>query len=175
MRVIPVIVACPLFLQNLDTTVMATALPSMAKSLGVPVLDLNLAITSYLLSLAIFLPASAWMAGRFGARRVFCAAVILFSLSSALCALAGSLSQLLLRDVRDVRAGDAQGLDVRGALSRRTLHIDDDGDPQHIGLRGDPPGSHAPCNRNGGDDPAAVGRVGGGPRRHCGIGFQLLE
>ena len=66
------VVACPLFLQNLDTSVMATALPSIARSLDVQVLHLNLAITSYLLSLAVFLPLSGWFAERFGARRVFC-------------------------------------------------------------------------------------------------------
>lgn len=96
LRIVPLIVACPLFLQNLDTSVMATALPAIALSLQVPVLDLNLAITSYLLSLAVFLPASAWLAGRFGARRVFCAAVILFSLGSALCGAARTLSELVV-------------------------------------------------------------------------------
>ena len=94
-RIVPLVVACPLFLQNLDTSVMTTALPAMAASLHVRPLDLNLAIASYVLSLAIFLPASAWLASRFGARRVFCAAVALFSLSSALCGLAGSLPELV--------------------------------------------------------------------------------
>jgi EmrB/QacA subfamily drug resistance transporter len=95
-RLVPLIVACPLFLQNLDTTVMATALPAISRSLQVQVLDLNLAITSYLLSLAVFLPASAWLSGRVGARRVFCAAVLLFSLGSALCGIAGTLGQLVV-------------------------------------------------------------------------------
>lgn len=74
---------------------MATALPSMARALDIPVLDLNLAITAYLASLAIFLPGSAWLAERFGAKRVFCVAVLVFSLGSALCALAATLSQLV--------------------------------------------------------------------------------
>jgi EmrB/QacA subfamily drug resistance transporter len=95
-RIVPMVVACPLFLQNLDTSVMATALPAIAQSLHAEVLHLNLAITSYLLSLVIFLPASAWLAERFGARRVFCAAIILFSLGSALCGVAGSLGQLVI-------------------------------------------------------------------------------
>jgi MFS family permease len=90
-RIIPLIVACPLFLQNLDTSIMATALPSIARSLGVQALHLNLAITSYLLSLAVFLPASGWLADRFGERRVFCSAIGLFSLASALSGLATSL------------------------------------------------------------------------------------
>src|SRR5258708_1572622 len=95
-RLVPLIVACPLFLQNLDTSIMATALPSIARSLDVEALHLNLAITSYLLSLAVFLPASGWLADRFGARRVFCMAIALFSTGSALCGLAGSLGQLVV-------------------------------------------------------------------------------
>lgn len=77
-RLIPAIVASPLFLQNLDASVMATALPSIASSLAVPPLHLNLAITAYLLSLAVFLPLSGWLADRLGARRVFCLAIALF-------------------------------------------------------------------------------------------------
>jgi EmrB/QacA subfamily drug resistance transporter len=96
LRIVPLVVACPLFLQNLDTSVMATALPAIASSLHVQVLHLNLAITSYLLSLVIFLPASAWLAERFGPRRVFCAAIVFFSLGSALCGAAQSLEQLVV-------------------------------------------------------------------------------
>lgn len=95
-RLIPVVVACPLFLQNLDTSVMATALPGIARALDVEPLRLNLAITAYLLSLAVFLPVSGWCAERFGARRVFCWAIALFSLGSALCGMAQSLHQLVL-------------------------------------------------------------------------------
>lgn len=95
-RLIPIIVACPLLLQNLDTSIMATALPSIARSLDVEPLHLNLAITSYLLSLAVFLPASGWLADRFGTRRIFCTAIALFSVGSALCGLATSLPQLVL-------------------------------------------------------------------------------
>jgi EmrB/QacA subfamily drug resistance transporter len=95
-RLIPIIVACPLFLQNLDTSIMATALPSIARSLDVETLHLNLAITSYLLSLAVFLPASGWLADRFGARQVFCWAIGFFSVGSALCGFATSLPQLVV-------------------------------------------------------------------------------
>lgn len=95
-RLIPVIVASPLFLQNLDSSALATALPSIAHSLQVPALHLNLAITSYLLSLAVFLPISAWLAERFGTKRVFCLAIVLFSLGSALCGAATSLPELVL-------------------------------------------------------------------------------
>jgi len=95
-RLVPIIVASPLFLQNLDTSVMATALPNIAESLKVPPLHLNLAITSYLLSLAVFLPISGWLADRFGAKRVFCLAIAFFSLGSALCGAANSLPELVL-------------------------------------------------------------------------------
>lgn len=94
-RIVPLIVACPLFLQNLDTSVMATALPAIAQSLDVRILNLNLAVTAYLLSLAIFLPISGWLADRFGARRMFCVAIALFSLGSAFCGLATSLPSLV--------------------------------------------------------------------------------
>lgn len=95
-RIIPMVVSMPLFLQNLDTSVMSTALPTIATALDVPVLRLNLAITSYLLSLAVFLPLSGWCAERFGARRVFCAAIAFFSIGSALCGVANSLGSLVL-------------------------------------------------------------------------------
>lgn len=89
------IVACPLFLQNLDTSVVETALPAISHSLDVPVLYLNLAITSYLLSLAVFLPASGWLADRYGSKKVFCWAVLFFSAGSALCGAANSLPELV--------------------------------------------------------------------------------
>lgn len=94
-RIVPLVVACPLFLQNLDTSVMATALPSISRSLDVGILDLNLAVTAYLLSLAIFLPISGWLADRFGARRMFCVAIGMFSLGSAMCGMATSLTGLV--------------------------------------------------------------------------------
>jgi EmrB/QacA subfamily drug resistance transporter len=95
-KIVPLVVASPLFLQNVDSSVMATALPSIASSLDVDVLHLNLAITSYLLSLAVFLPLSGWVAERFGAKRVFCTAIAMFSIGSALCGMADSLASLVL-------------------------------------------------------------------------------
>jgi hypothetical protein len=95
LRAVPLIVAFPVFLQNLDSSVLGTALPAVAFSLDVDVLHLNLAITSYLASLVLFLPASAWLADRYGARRIFCAAVLVFTLASALCGAAQSLPQLV--------------------------------------------------------------------------------
>ncbi|MDB5941777.1 MAG: transporter [Ramlibacter sp.] len=95
-RLVPLIVALPLFLQNIDSSAMATALPTIARSLNVEVLHLNLAITSYLLSLAVFLPLSGWLASRFGAKRVFCCAIACFATGSALCGIADSLTSLVL-------------------------------------------------------------------------------
>jgi len=94
-KLIPIIVAFPLFLQNMDSSVMTTALPNIARSLDVDVLHLNLAVTSYLLSLAVFLPLSGWLADRFGPKRVFCAAIACFATASALCGAAQSLGALV--------------------------------------------------------------------------------
>ncbi len=94
-RWLPVVVAWPMFLQNMDTTVLATALPSMAHALGLPVLHLNLAITAYLLGLALFLPISGWMSDRWGAKRVFCTAIALFTVGSLLCGLSRNLTELV--------------------------------------------------------------------------------
>jgi EmrB/QacA subfamily drug resistance transporter len=92
---VPLIVACALFMENLDSTVIATALPSIAQSFGEDPLRLNLAITSYLLSLAVFIPLSGWVADRYGARSVFRAAIVTFTLGSACCGLANSLPELV--------------------------------------------------------------------------------
>jgi EmrB/QacA subfamily drug resistance transporter len=91
----PMIVGCALFMEMLDATVISTALPAMAKSLGEDPIKLNLAITSYLLSLAVFIPISGWMADRFGARTVFRAAIIIFTTGSVLCGFSNSLPELV--------------------------------------------------------------------------------
>jgi EmrB/QacA subfamily drug resistance transporter len=94
--VISLIVACAMFMQNLDSTIIATALPTIARSLGESPLRLNVAITCYLLSLAVFIPISGWTADRFGARRVFTGAIIVFTLGSIGCGFAQSLWMLVL-------------------------------------------------------------------------------
>jgi len=94
-KLIPLVVGLPLCFQNLDSAIMGTALPAMATALRVDTLRLNIAITAYLISLAIFLPASGWIADRFGSRRVFCCAIAMFSAASALCGLANSLEMLV--------------------------------------------------------------------------------
>ena len=94
-RLTALIVACALFMQNLDSTVIATALPTMARDFGVEPVHMNVALTSYLLSLAVFIPASGWMADRFGARNVFRAAIAVFTVGSVLCGRANSLDFLV--------------------------------------------------------------------------------
>jgi EmrB/QacA subfamily drug resistance transporter len=93
---IPLIVACALFMENMDATVIATALPTIAHGFGESPLRLNLAITCYLLSLGIFLPLSGWLADRFGARIVFTSAIVVFTLGSIGCSTVESLPQLVL-------------------------------------------------------------------------------
>lgn len=88
---VPMVVACGLFMNQLDATAIGTSIPQIAASLGESPLRLNVAITSYLISLAVFIPISGWIADRFGPRRVFCIAIAIFTLSSAVCGLSTSL------------------------------------------------------------------------------------
>jgi len=90
-RLVPLIVAVALFMENMDSTVIATSLPAIAADIGSNPLELKLAITSYLLALAIFIPASGWMADRFGARTIFRTAIAVFMIGSIGCALSESL------------------------------------------------------------------------------------
>jgi len=90
-RLVPLIVAVALFMENMDSTVIATSLPAIAADIGSGPLELKLAITSYLLALAIFIPASGWMADRFGARTIFRTAIAVFMIGSIGCALSHSL------------------------------------------------------------------------------------
>jgi EmrB/QacA subfamily drug resistance transporter len=95
-RIIPLIVATALFMENMDSTVIATSLPAIAADIGTSPLTLKLAITSYLLSLAVFIPASGWTADRFGPRLVFSGAVAVFMLGSIGCALSGSVTDFVI-------------------------------------------------------------------------------
>ncbi|MCE1236902.1 MAG: DHA2 family efflux MFS transporter permease subunit [Hyphomicrobiales bacterium] len=94
-RTVPLIVAIGLFMEHLDSTIIATALPRMALDLGLPPVRLNLAITTYLVAMAVFIPASGWIADRFGARRVFVGAMGLFVTGSLVCGGAPSLEVLI--------------------------------------------------------------------------------
>ena len=86
-RYLPWVVATALFMEQLDSTIVNTAVPSMAASLGVTPLSLKAVVTSYILSLAVAIPISGWMADRYGTRRVFMSAVGIFTLASILCGL----------------------------------------------------------------------------------------
>jgi EmrB/QacA subfamily drug resistance transporter len=92
---VPLIVACALFMENLDATVISTALPAIAQDLHQSPIQLKLALTSYLLTLAVFIPASGWVADRFGTRIVFRLAILIFALGSALCGFANSIGALV--------------------------------------------------------------------------------
>src|SRR4026207_442767 len=95
-RIVPLIIAVALFMENMDSTVIATSLPAIAADIGTNPLALKLAVTSYLLSLAIFIPASGWTADRFGARTVFRAAIAVFVLGSIGCGLSGPASAFVI-------------------------------------------------------------------------------
>jgi EmrB/QacA subfamily drug resistance transporter len=93
--VIPLVVGCAFFMEGLDSTMIAVSIPAMAKSLGESPLRLNLVIASYLLSLAVFIPVSGWIADRLGTRIVFCVAVLIFAAGSALCGFSTNLPMLV--------------------------------------------------------------------------------
>lgn len=95
-RSVPLIVAIGLFMEHLDSTIIATALPRMAEDLGVAPVRLNLAITTYLVAMAVFIPASGWIADRLGARRVFVGAMGMFLAGSLTCGAAPSMEILIL-------------------------------------------------------------------------------
>lgn len=104
-RMIPFIVGCALFMQMLDATVVATALPVMAVSLDASVVRMNIAITSYLLAVAVFVPVSGWAADRYGSRKVFITAILLFMASSLGCAVSRDIGQLVAFRVLQGLAG----------------------------------------------------------------------
>jgi EmrB/QacA subfamily drug resistance transporter len=93
--IIPGVVAMGFTLEGLDGTIITTAIPTMARSLHTTALLMNLAVTTYVLVLAVFIPISGWLADRFGARRVFASALVIFSLGSILCGLSASLPLLI--------------------------------------------------------------------------------
>jgi len=95
-RLIPLIVATALFMENMDSTVIATSLPAIAADIGTSPLTLKLAITSYLLSLAVFIPASGWTADRFGPRMVFSIAIAVFMIGSIGCALSQNVTHFVI-------------------------------------------------------------------------------
>ena len=95
-RLLPLIVACGLFIENLDSTVLTTSLPAIAADLATDPIALKLALTTYLLALAMFIPVSGWVADRFGARATFVAAIAVFLVGSIACAVSDSLGALVV-------------------------------------------------------------------------------
>jgi EmrB/QacA subfamily drug resistance transporter len=94
-RYLPWVVATSLFMEQLDSTIVNTAVPAMAASLGVTPLSLKAVVASYIVSLAVGIPVSGWIADRFGTRRVFASAVALFTLSSIACGVAINAQMLV--------------------------------------------------------------------------------
>src|ERR1700722_5190545 len=90
------LIAGAFFMENLDGTIIATALPQMAHSLHTSAVSLNIGMTAYLLTLAVFIPISGWGADRFGSRSVFAAAIATFTLASLLCGASHTLTQFTL-------------------------------------------------------------------------------
>src|SRR5262245_43656969 len=94
-RLLPWLVAVAFFMESLDTTILNTAVPTIAAALSVAPLSMKAVLSSYTLSLAVFIPISGWMADRFGTRRVFSSAIALFTLGSLLCGLVSNIHLLV--------------------------------------------------------------------------------
>ena len=94
--IVPLIVALAMLMETTDATVLATALPVLSTDLSVPVLSLKLALSTYLIAFAAIVPVSGWLADRYGARRIFVAAMVVFLVGSALCAVQSTLTGLVL-------------------------------------------------------------------------------
>jgi EmrB/QacA subfamily drug resistance transporter len=95
-HIVPLIVATAFFMENLDGTVITTALPQMAKTFGVNAIEMSVGITAYLITLAVCIPISGWLADRLGARTVFGSAVGIFTFASVLCAISQTVNQFML-------------------------------------------------------------------------------
>ncbi|AJD40211.1 DHA2 family efflux MFS transporter permease subunit [Rhizobium sp. SEMIA 4085] len=94
-RIVPLILAVALFMEQMDSTVISTALPAIASDLNVGPITLKLALTSYMVSLAVFIPVSGWMADRFGAKRIFRLAICVFVIGSIFCAVSSNLVEFV--------------------------------------------------------------------------------
>jgi len=96
LRIIPLVLAVALFMENMDSTVIATSLPAIAADIGAEPISLKLALTAYFVALAIFIPLSGWMADRFGAKNIFRVAIVVFMAGSICCAFSNSLLAFVL-------------------------------------------------------------------------------
>src|SRR6478735_2419871 len=99
------LVAAAFFMEFLDGTVLTTAIPSISADFAIPAADVNITMTAYLLTVAIGIPLSGWLAERFGARRIFCTAIAVFTLSSLACALSQDLATLTLSRIAQGAGG----------------------------------------------------------------------
>ncbi|MEV1175173.1 MFS transporter [Nonomuraea sp. NPDC049784] len=104
-RPVALLVAGTFFMENLDGTIISTAAPAMARSLGVMSSDIGVCVTAYLLTLAVLIPVSGHVADRWGARRTFLAAIVVFTAASALCAASTNLTELLVMRVLQAVGG----------------------------------------------------------------------
>src|ERR1700690_1942553 len=95
-RLLPWLVAVAFFMEALDTTILNTAVPMIAEALKVAPLSMKAVLSSYTLSLAVFIPISSWMADRFGTRRVFSGAIGMFTLGSFLCGISSNIHILVV-------------------------------------------------------------------------------
>ncbi len=95
-RIIPLILAVALFMEQMDSTVIATSLPAIARDLNVGPITLKLALTSYMVALAIFIPISGWMADKYGAKKIFRFAIAVFVIGSICCAVSGSVVEFVV-------------------------------------------------------------------------------
>ena len=95
-RIVPIVLATALFMENMDATVIATSLPAIAEDIGTTPTALKLAFTAYFVALAIFIPLSSWAADKFGAKNVFRAAIVVFVIGSVCCAVSGSLLEFVM-------------------------------------------------------------------------------
>jgi EmrB/QacA subfamily drug resistance transporter len=119
-RIIPLVVAAALFMEHIDSTVIATSIPAIAADLGTNPVSLKLAFTTYLLSLTVFLPLSGWLADRFGARVIFRIAIVIFTIASVGCGFAPNLTWLVvLRGLQGV--GGAMMVPVARIIMIRTV------------------------------------------------------
>lgn len=96
---ITMLVAATFFMENLDGTIIATAIPQMALSFATHLADMSLGITAYLLTVAVFIPISGWTADRFGLRSVFASAIAVFTVASVLCATSNTFPQFVVARV----------------------------------------------------------------------------
>ncbi len=96
---IPLVVAMAFLMEQLDSTIINTAVPDIARNLQVTPLQMSLAVAAYVLAVAIFIPVSGWFADRYGARRIFVAALTIFTLGSVLCGVAQNFTMLVVMRV----------------------------------------------------------------------------